>query len=459
MYPLDHPLYPLESRGSPALHEVVNILNRHRLRPLEHIFIGRRSRFNPEATPVPTVVIVAHRQKVDNEWLGIAREIRKHLTENGLGDVCVEMADPRAFQLPNTFPVLKDDAIFDEWPCVLKRILDDINLQDILSIGCFRRGLEKKEHCKPTVLVTVNTKSRIRWKAHREKIVNILNTFSSLGGTAVEITKDEIFLGADLVRGISDEVLQHPVRGDSICPHDVTSSSGTLGGFLEIQAPNEKWFTVAVTCFYCVLPTDENIADLKIAEKSKEAFKTCKSINVHMLPLNTPLSDDIVIAAWRDTGVYPTDENAREHLIVDHPSQLAIGERVKKLNRRIHDTKSRASWSRANKMESEGTLEFMSRAERNIYLNDKKEISQATDLLTRIKDFQAKGRKEFGFVRAGSGFTSAYPVSSITEAENPKKLPTAMDWALVAVSSDRAAKITNSVSIFRRLAIVFKFRY
>jgi hypothetical protein len=172
----------------------------------------------------------------------------------------VEIADREAFTPRIMSPVFKTDAIFAKWNLVLRDILREVDLQDMRAIGCYRRG-RSSEACSnpPTVLITVNTRSSKIWKPFREQIIDILERYG-LNMVAVEFAKDEILRrGSATSKGIDRELLQGPAMiGQSIASHSDHESSGSLGGFIQLQFKGD-WHEFALTCFHCVIPPDDTI--------------------------------------------------------------------------------------------------------------------------------------------------------------------------------------------------------
>ncbi|KAJ5949994.1 hypothetical protein N7454_001578 [Penicillium verhagenii] len=150
----------------------------------------QKSKFNPEPNPVPTITITATRDIVDDTWLQAVREIYALLCEENFGYVSVEIRDAEALETPYICPVQPDDDISAKWDLLLGTLLRSVELRDISSIGCFRRGRsEEASENAPTVLVVVNVDSQKCWKATRDEIAKTLDDFALLM-VAVEIVKD-----------------------------------------------------------------------------------------------------------------------------------------------------------------------------------------------------------------------------------------------------------------------------
>lgn len=219
-----------------------------------------QSKFNPEPEPIPTIFISAIRQVIDDTWLQVVRQIHSLLCEEGFPRVSVEICDPHALESPHTSPIQPSEKIYLEWDTVLAKILKSIELHDVLTIGCYRRGrsLNTSENAA-TVLVIVDINSRKEWKTTRDSITEILSDFS-LPMVAVEIVKDRInLLGPE--RRFKEEILgAHLAPGGPIAALKRKDSSGTLGGIIELQDPTDgNWSRFALTCFHVIDLDDRNV--------------------------------------------------------------------------------------------------------------------------------------------------------------------------------------------------------
>lgn len=83
----------------------------------------RQSIFNPEPEPIPTVLIKANRDTVDNAWVKGARDIYAFLCEMSLEYVSVEFVTHPRDDPPYTFPVRQNHPVCEKWDSVLAAIL------------------------------------------------------------------------------------------------------------------------------------------------------------------------------------------------------------------------------------------------------------------------------------------------------------------------------------------------
>lgn len=232
-------------------------------RPTNIGFCLRRSKFNPEPEAIPTIIIKANRDIVNNAWLKAARDIYALLCEINLDYVSVEFITHCRDDPPYTFPVLDSHPICDKWDAVLAAILRDVDLTDICAIGCYMRGRsEDRKKTTPTVLVIADCNSTRNWRHTREIVVKHLDK-AGLYMVAVEVVKDRIFITRPphpKRTGFKPDLLEGPtIPGGPISNARTDKQSGTLGGFIELQGPSLKWHRFALTCFNCIDPLDEDV--------------------------------------------------------------------------------------------------------------------------------------------------------------------------------------------------------
>ena len=276
-YIIEHPTYLRQLSSTPDLiQHVWGILKNHSVATVFVHTVSRRSRFDPEPNPVPTLLIKARRHEVDGKWLACAREIRDFLYLQGLKDFTVEIQDPQAEIPLASYPVLPTDPVFEVWDTVSTRILNVLDLTYVDGIGCFRRGRSSKlEDNPPTVLIIANPKSNGRWKSTRDTIVKVLDEFR-LPMVAVEIVKDRIQTLVEKRSGFSKELLNSTARPGESIAHATSEGSGTLGAFVELlDAHLNQWQPYAMTCFHCVeVPAEQDLPESD--KKSKHKF-ICES--------------------------------------------------------------------------------------------------------------------------------------------------------------------------------------
>ncbi|KAJ5095992.1 hypothetical protein NUU61_005348 [Penicillium alfredii] len=426
-FPESHSLFErlMGSRSRPIHDQVYTILAKHEIRPRMVNFVGRKSRFNPEASPTPTALVYANRETVDRKWLEAAKDIHSYLVAHDIQNVSVEIADPEVFNPPKMFPVLKTDSIFSFWDSFLKTMLEELDLTGMKMVGCYRRGRSQEiMDNPPTVLVIVDTTSIRDWKPTRELIVGILDRYN-LSMVAVEISKDEEWMGTGWTKntGLSRAVLRGPaIIGESLALAQDNKRSGSLGGFLELKNPvRGDWVQFAITCFHCVIPSKEDL-------ESKDIDATYRS----------------QMMAWIRNGVRADDPVAKLYLQVNHPSGRGIDEELEKLQDRIKSVEDEPLYQKGALLEPDGLLTELSEIGQNNYHLLKEEIAASRSFQQDIWDFRDHPEQILGHVAAASGYKvirSQLVQDQKTVQDDPDL--TNMDWALIRVRDDR--KGSNSV--------------
>ncbi|KAJ5085094.1 hypothetical protein N7532_009865 [Penicillium argentinense] len=380
----------------------------------------RQSEFNPEPHPVPTIVITATRQVIDDTWLQAVRQIYTLLCEENLAHVSVEIDDPQAVDPPHTSPIQPDDEIYRHWDPVLAKILESIELRDILTIGCYRRGRssETSENA-PTVLVMVDVNSRKSWKATRDSIAKILTDFS-LPMVAVEIVKDRINL-LHRETGFKEEILgAHAIPGGPIAALKKKNASETIGGFIELQDQTEgTWLRFALTCFHVIDLDDRDIVGSQ---------------------------DLAAIKDWRRSGIpiYRYKKSPREFAVlarnmkVSHPSLLAKNEQDNLSHGLIRNIKASSTYQQALTLRDEGFFDELSHHKKERFHLLQQKINKSEANLDRAAKFFEQSQNVLGTVSAGSGFRTIERHTS-----EDKGYPTEVDWAIISI--DRHWSVSNKL--------------
>lgn len=242
---------------------IVNILNKKKISPSFLQPVGRLSKQNPEKTPVPTMLILAKRGELDETWLQTTREVHAYLLEKGIQDMAVELADPAAFQPLLTSTIKHSDKVFHWWEKVLAEILKFLDPKEVNMVGCHRRGRDTNGADNfPTVVVVVDPKIDKSWKATRERIIAILDSYQ-LSMVGVEIIKGTVERAAKSQVGLRRSHIQGPAQfGVSLGLEGLAHSSSTFGGFVELKRPDTGvWVTFGLTCYHCVVPPWEKRTD------------------------------------------------------------------------------------------------------------------------------------------------------------------------------------------------------
>ncbi|KAJ5720925.1 uncharacterized protein N7483_008859 [Penicillium malachiteum] len=410
--PYRHPKFRLTTLETPEGwslgQKIMKIIDKFHLKPttLKFSFIGRTSVINPEPEPCLILWVPAERVSVDDTWLQCARELRSLLIANDLDSCSVEIADPMAFLPMNTFPVLQQDKVFWQWEPLLQELLAQLNLTDIRSIGCFRRGRGTAIlDCSPTLLILVDRNKD--WTSTREKVISILKRwrFQML---AVEIVKDKPV--RQITReGISVGLLGGLINNDgrTMATESIASSrnhnySGTLGCFLELQNPYDgQWKIFGLTCWHVVVPP---FAD-------------------------HPNDDKKVIERWNKNGIRIATqrEEIRRLLRVDHPTRLAHKEEVTAMEHRLGISENQEQYQIYKELEEQDALETLDDRKRQNYEKAKSSIQNQKNDLKTLNDRFKNGDQQLGWVITASGFKR----KDVELKKDGKGYPTSLDWALI----------------------------
>lgn len=376
----------------------------------------RQSDFNPEPEPIPTIVISARRQVVDDLWLQTARQIYFLLRQEKFGHVSVEILDPQALCPPTTLPVAHLDPMFNKWDSVLAQILRAVDRTDIQHIGCFRRGRNIGNENPVTVLVIVHFNSKKNWRATRDLIADILKR-SNLPMVAVEIVKDKrVSLMADVKeeKGFKMELLDgRAMAGGPIAHIKNNAAPGTLGGFVELQNPkNLKWYCFALTCFHVVNPQNSDLRGQELAAVQK----------------------------WRNRGLSMQNTKeavadgklAEQYLLTSHPTLRAKKEQIGFHQGSIDDYHHIAMYSHGLELMRLGLFETLSERKQASWNFHNSVVKDCEKRIDDIEKFFHNSRNILGPVKCASGFRSKN-----LHTLDGASYPTNLDWALVKVDTNK----------------------
>jgi hypothetical protein len=129
-------LCPLPARTR----SVPEILESHNVDYESFDIFGRRSEKQSEREYVPTILVWAKRQSLDNSWLAASRNIFDYIKPKlGGMDVAVEIVDKRALSRQFS-PALPTDAVSAVWAEVIQTIIEEVDFTDINAVGRSRIG-------------------------------------------------------------------------------------------------------------------------------------------------------------------------------------------------------------------------------------------------------------------------------------------------------------------------------
>ncbi|PWY87460.1 hypothetical protein BO70DRAFT_394351 [Aspergillus heteromorphus CBS 117.55] len=358
-------------------------------------FNGRQSDWNPEPEPIITALIFVKRKQRRSVWLTACRQIREYLTANGLEEVSVEIADTHAVKRLRAFSVLPTDPITHVWDDVRDRIVRSLDLTDVLMVGCYRHGISKNVlENDPTILILVNTRSTRDWRGPRDKIVEILAEYD-LSMVAVEFSKDVIRRATFAPRDVERRTLHNPARPDDNLGMQLEPTrSATFGGYVELMSSDNVRFNFGLTCFHCVMPTEES----------------------------TPPSLSQKCNNWKEHGIRLDDQEAERYLKIHRPGLADMDNKAEEL----HDDTRRMKSGRFLNM----PLAKMSRAMKDSRSSMEREIDENEAFLDEIRKYKASGSYQMGHVAAASGLRTSQAPST----HDPQgQVRMNMDWALIQV--------------------------
>ncbi|KAJ5951697.1 uncharacterized protein N7479_010110 [Penicillium vulpinum] len=305
----------------------------------------------------------------------------------------------------NTFPVSKNRPICRKWPSILRIILRHINRTEVCVITCVQRGESASFIGSATTgLVMYNSEKPPRHtKSSIDNILKLLHS-NNLQEVAVEFIRGDFARGVAGLSGreLDRRAVQMPsLLGQSLALKDA-NNPGTLGGFLELKMPGETVYkTVGLTCFHCINPSEKGL-DPQFLKRMR---------------------------AWHKQGITPTD-SMRNRLQVEHPSSMAIENKVESLKDEIHEIEGNEEYIRLSGWVSEGLQDELGHQAKCTFSSLTNILSELKGFLRDIDRFQTARRASFGPVYAASGFrTGSYNGKAST-----------LDWALIEVPPDRVGE-------------------
>ncbi|EEP81066.1 predicted protein [Uncinocarpus reesii 1704] len=407
-FPRTHPLAIETDRDPGQLFNAIrSILEAHSITFNSIDFCQCQAEWDPEEPRIPTILISARKSQLDRTWLHASREIHGLLQKKNLNDVSVEIADPRVFEPMQYDPIHPTDTIYPKWDAVCAAILD-LGINNCRAIECFRYGRGTDGKNPQTIIVTVSP-SESKYKQTREQIVDILNNFE-LPTVGVIIAKGEIERSATPWMLPWDDMKDAGQAGLSLGKHGISNSSGTFGGWVEIQdATTERWIQLGLTCFHCVDPKEQ---------------------------ANT--APPQLLTRWYTNGISANDADAKEYLKVDQPSMHDIENELAVLDEFIKvDQNHKCYASIQTALQAD---EFITPPDSELYKSIKASLQKHMAKKLHIEQFRDSGAPYLRHVYAGSGYREK-PILR----ENHSDYEAIMDWALIDVEDSRVGD--NNITI------------
>ncbi|KAF3492237.1 uncharacterized protein GIQ15_01754 [Arthroderma uncinatum] len=339
--------------------------------------------FNPAPEEwLDTVLIYAKRKAIDDlNWFEACREIRQVFLREQLAKLNVEIIDrSRSRDSMKAFPLLGHNDLIENWNYVRSAILEVLADREwVLLYPIVREDTRKGERIK-TISVTVREDTTDDWTHSLDQIVNILND-RLLFDVAVEIHRGSILHAPPSPldsRGWRDPTC----LGGSVGHRDCRESSGTFGGYLELELPDGTWKEFGVTCFHCVVPQ--------------------KGIGI-----------------WGRFGVHP--DNRYDNIQIDHPSRKHHEFSLKWHSEMLDEEKREMA---AMEKEARKTGQTSPGVDMDYIRWPRENVNENSRLLKQATQFVDNGKNRLGRVYAASGLRT-------------NEQSRFLDWALIDVKNER----------------------
>ncbi|KAJ6037290.1 hypothetical protein N7540_001569 [Penicillium herquei] len=384
---------------------IEGILQKHGIEPSSPVkFVGRQSCFNAEPRPIFTCLVYCTGSS--HTWLDAAKEIRQFLRFEKMPDVSVEIIHPDQEKPRNTFPIQKEDHITGLWSDVQHAIVSTIDIKDVISFGCYRRGRSKNvKKTIPTILVIVDSHSVKQWKTTREQIVDILDRFN-YPEVAVEIVKDEIRQDPSKTGDLNRVLLTSGMAkvGQSIAPSRNTKESWTLGGFIQLLNPDDNlWHTFGLTCYHCVVPDPSRVAPSLVPK----------------------------IQEWLDNGIECNDTGIEDILTVDQPTIRAINNQRMQLDLQLDKGFPDRNPYPTVYVEGVGKVATI-----DLSIPFRQPAREAKDFIEELDNFTGEDGQKLGFVTMASGLKQVIKKSSVW-GDTKCVWDVNVEWALIELDEHR----------------------
>ncbi|KAJ5177386.1 uncharacterized protein N7500_000085 [Penicillium coprophilum] len=159
------------------LRKISSILEEHNIRPL-YMRLRECQHTKDFFNFVPTLIFSAIRTTVDNSWILACRQIWKHFSDIGLGQVNIEISDLDV----NTFfyrPMQESDPIWPVHGELKRKIMATVDLTDMTMLTAGPVGMSQdEEKLLRAVVMCVKYQSNRDWRNTRDQIVHILDEFN-----------------------------------------------------------------------------------------------------------------------------------------------------------------------------------------------------------------------------------------------------------------------------------------
>lgn len=249
---------------------VSDILDSEGIDHKEISIIGRRSKVDPEPWPVLTVLIIAKRRSLSENWQYVTRRIHSYVATLYEG-ISVELLDEELDTPVKCFPIRQTDTIFPKWNQIRDTILRELTIWDWSALECWRFGRSDNPlDNPPTIIVSIRKDSERQFRTDMLRIKGILALFGE-NDVSILFMKDDIKAYTSVPSLPEEACAEEAQPGVSIGIHDSSAGSSTLGGMIELRFLGDpKWHRFALTCFHCVFPPQEHRGTLNLIPDAEE---------------------------------------------------------------------------------------------------------------------------------------------------------------------------------------------
>lgn len=251
---------------------VEEILEGLRIEYMRVVVCGRRSKVQPEAEPIPTVLVVMPTPSISQaqSWYNTAKEIHRKLDRRFRG-ISVELIERRLNRGFRCDPVHSTHSLYQKWERIVCSILRTSDVREWMIVECWHFGTESDPALNPvTLIVSVQATSTSRFTTSARRIHGIL-TNNNEADVNVLFVKDQTTKLTENPTVPWQACNQYVQPGISLGIHNSCAESSTLGGLVQLKHKNDPiWHTYAMTCFHCVWPEPKYRADLPVVEGGEQ---------------------------------------------------------------------------------------------------------------------------------------------------------------------------------------------
>ncbi|KAL8753901.1 MAG: hypothetical protein Q9184_005278 [Pyrenodesmia sp. 2 TL-2023] len=243
-------------------------------------------------------------QTSTSRWSMARKEIKSLREKHGLGDVIVELIDPKRVFVRSTFPISPSHPVIRPWENVRPRVakyLDESCRGLWTSVCIFKVGPDAR-NTQYMVVITVAPRAECNWKLVQSTVKDVVNSevqrlnVTLRGEVGVDIVpgwakQNPLFTTRELSgKSLLNEWVTYPQMGGSIGVQG-SQGGGTLGGFFKLDRPGGPSIPVMLTNHHVVTPADQDIA----AAAETHQFGVCPTT-----PSTHPTRKTIVFPAVND---------------------------------------------------------------------------------------------------------------------------------------------------------------